>query len=499
MANQVAARLRGDDYQHLYSWQFVLELKMPLRKVRRITLEDALAGSVDDVTVLHEIGTATPVRFYQVKYHIDQRGEYSTEELISHKPGEASLLEKFWRTWNLLQKQVPERYIELYLVSNWTWDAKDGLKSCIDGRDNSLKTDELFAATPRSAIGRSRNRWQSVLNANDEDFKAFISCLRFKLGFDCSDELEQRVAERMEHLHLKSDKATLLVAVGIVRSWIKLGKQELDLDDLETSLKMHDLYLPEENERCTTVYLTTIKNQKFELEPDYILNWRDYFIGDPHKKGHQLSDPSTWNSDLLPELEALEAHINQETDCRLVKVRGLARLSAWFAFGFVFSEVARYTIQVDQNGHLWRTDEVASKDFQIIVTNSMGSSNGEVLDGEGSTVAVGISVTGALDEDVRAYLAQRTDRVSALLLLQPERELGRECLRSASDVSALVDEVKRYVRAFVMKWKAKRLLLFYFGPLSGACFLGHRLNAVCQEIQIMEDQQPGYAPSFLLK
>ena len=129
----------------------------------------------------------------------------------------------------------------------------------------------------------------------------------------------------------------------------------------------------------------------------------------------------------------------------------------------------------------------------------MGSLNGEVLDSEGSTVAVGISVTGSLDEDVRAYLAHRTERVSALLLLRPEGELGRKCLRSAGDVIALADKVKNYVRAFVKKWAATRLLLFYFGPLSGACFMGHRLNAVCQEIQIMEDQQPGYAPSFLLK
>ena len=28
--------------------------------------------------------------------------------------------------------------------------------------------------------------------------------------------------------------------------------------------------------------------------------------------------------------------------------------------------------------------------------------------------------------------------------------------------------------------------------------IGHCLNAVCREIQIMEDQQPGYSPSFLL-
>jgi hypothetical protein len=42
------------------------------------------------------------------------------------------------------------------------------------------------------------------------------------------------------------------------------------------------------------------------------------------------------------------------------------------------------------------------------------------------------------------------------------------------------------------------VLLYYFGPLSGACFIGHQLNAVCREIQLMEDQQPGYVPSFLL-
>jgi len=72
-------------------------------------------------------------------------------------------------------------------------------------------------------------------------------------------------------------------------------------------------------------------------------------------------------------------------------------------------------------------------------------------------------------------------------------------LRNASDVVALADGVKNSIRVFVKKWNATRLLLFYFGPLSGACFIGHRLNAVCREIQIIEDQQPGYAPSFLLR
>lgn len=91
------------------------------------------------------------------------------------------------------------------------------------------------------------------------------------------------------------------------------------------------------------------------------------------------------------------------------------------------------------------------------------------------------------------------DEFPYVLFLQPNSGLGPSRLRSAGDIVALARQAKHYMREFVKLWNAKRLLLFYFGPLSGACFIGHRLNAVCREIQIMEHQQPGYAPSFLLK
>jgi hypothetical protein len=55
------------------------------------------------------------------------------------------------------------------------------------------------------------------------------------------------------------------------------------------------------------------------------------------------------------------------------------------------------------------------------------------------------------------------------------------------------------MRDFVKKFGAARLLLYYFGPLSEACFIGHQLNAVCRQIQITEDQQPRYSSSFLVQ
>jgi hypothetical protein len=204
-----------------------------------------------------------------------------------------------------------------------------------------------------------------------------------------------------------------------------------------------------------------------------------------------------WNKKLLPDLRNLLEEVRSTRTCRLVRARGLARLSAWFALGFTFSEVAGYVIEVEQQSEHWRTDVSPSIDFRVVVSSKDGAPVGEAIAGTGTAVACGISVTGILDVDVRRHVAELT-APAALLLLRPERAPGRECVRGGADVVALARSVKELLRPFVKHWGATRVLLYYFGPLSGACFIGHQLNAVCREIQIMEDQQPGYAPSFLL-
>jgi hypothetical protein len=362
---------------------------------------------------------------------------------------------------------------------------------CIRGEDNRLSED-FFTAPEKSAVGKARERWRGHLGIADEELRAFVGTVRFRVGFDCTEELEERVAERMLHLGLRQDRAALLTGVGIVRDLIKSRRRALTRTDVEALLAEHDLYLPASDERATTVYLSTVKEQRFDIRPDYLLDWRAHFEGDAQKKGHGVLNPAAWNEKMLPELLALEGELNATSTARLIRARGLARLSAWVAFGHTFSDVARYTIEVDQQGELWRTDAAPS------ALTVVEQAREDVESGEPSTVAIGISVTGSLEEDVRADL--RANRAaSAVLFLQPDRDLGSECFSSAADVTAFAQRAKERMRAFVKEHAARRLLLYYFGPLSGACFLGHQLNAVAHEIQVMEDQQPGYAPAFLLR
>ena len=495
MANQSSARLRGDDYQHLYTWFVILDLLRPSEQVNQVNVEDPQAGSVDDVTVFYEPTADEPNKFYQIKYHVDQRGVYSTASFIEQKKGSTSLLKKFWTTWKQLLNQNSQQPIQLYLISNWTWDSRDSLKDCLSGHDNSF-TSSFFEST-KSSIRQARQKWQNHLDVDDDEFTRFISCLRLRLGYHSTEDLEKLTKERMQSLGLKSDEAALKTAVGIVREHITRKKISLNAQALEVKLQDNNLYKPLPEEQYVTVHLLATKNSCADSKPDYIINWFKYFEG-ADIKGHQLINPTEWNTVLLPELRSKEQLIKKATTCRLIKAHGSARLSAWFAFGFIFSKVAGYTLEIKQNENPWRTDTQKNPDFSMN-KGCIPPYIKDILHVNSSCVAVGISITGSIKNAVCTYLQQSSENIANLLLLQPNRELGEDCFKTAGDVVAFADSTKKYIHDFVEQHCATKVLLFYYGPLSGACFLGHKLNAVCREVQIMEHQNPGYAPSFILK
>jgi hypothetical protein len=491
MANQSSARLKGDDYQHLISWLYILSLKRPSHKVGLVKIEDADAGLVDDVTV-YKNTTPKSVDFYQIKYHVDQRKQYSIETLLDTSAG-TSLMTKFWQTWKTVAGNFGKENVRLHLYSNWLIDSNCAVLLCINNENGTL-SDSFYKSSSRSDLGKKREYWREKLSATEDDFFQFTNSLVFHLGRDFSEELKQRVSDQMELVGLKSDENALLVAAGIVREWIKAKVQEITLEVLDKQIVAHDLRKPENEERACAVHLVTIKDALYDIRPDYIIDWKHYFEKVAGRGDHALLSEYDWNRTLMPELQSTENKISSETSDRLIRARGLARLSAWFAFGFTFSDVAGYKIEVDQQGLRWRTDAKPNSEFQIVSENG----DGEQYSSDKKTVAVGLSVTGSLSDSVKQYL-EVGNSVDALLLLRPDRNLDKSCLQSAEDAVALANKTKEKIRQFVVKNKAEKLLLFYYGPLSGACFIGHQLNAVCKEIQIMENTSNAYFPSFLLK
>lgn len=488
MTRGVAARREGDRYQDVYGWFRALELLRPAGKVARVVVEDPTAGRFDDVTLYPAANTSHRPEFVQVKFHVNAAGVYSAEALVSgQRRNGRTLLQKAWESWRLLSQSHDEP--GLLLVSTWPWDPRDPLAPHI--RYGDRLTRALVDGEIDGRAGDARRAWWEHLERPEEtEFRAFLRSLRFRLGYDATGELLERTKERMAALGLKDDDEA--VAKGHEWIWRRIadGDGVITADDVKSVIERHGLQ-DVQAEPSVSLYLHTILKEPVEAEGDYELDWRDYFEGDEWLRGHRIRDERLWNEVMLPELRATRERIAADTPCRLLLARGKARLSAWFALGAVFPAVGGWTLEVDQNGQRWRTDANPSEDLDLVERL-------ESRGGDAETLAVGISITGDLSGDVRRYLEQTGEPAGSLLLIEPNRPLAPTAIRSAGDLTKLAQLIRARIRA-ALGHRPRRVLLFYFGPLSGAAFIGHQLNAVAGEVQIFEDLSLGYGPSFLLR
>lgn len=490
MSNSTSRRA-GDEYQDIYGWFRALELLRPARKVGLVSIEDTTAGFFDDVTVHPEPGTSHVSEFVQVKFHVDEAGSYSTDVLMTKRTrnNRYTLLQKAWNTWTALREENPE--LQLLLISTWSWDHRDPIATHLR-RGSRLEAEFVEGRCEREGM-ESRAKWYEHLGSPNPDlFKEFLRSLRFRIGYPATEELMAWTAERMELVGLKRDEATLFACGRQIHVWISEGKETIRKADMLEAIERLNLKDADATplEPSISLYIHTIRKEPLEVDGDYELDWRDYFDGEEWLRGHRVNDPDVWNKVMLPELIEVRKRAATDSASRLLRARGLARLSAWFAIGYVFSPLAGYKIEVEQNDERWRNDAAPSDDL------ALAEEPIEDRGGDPDVLAVGVSLTGDLAGDVRKYLAEVGEPAGKLLLVSTNRGLGRT-LRNAGDVTALADQLQKRIRT-VLGHRPKRVHLFYFGPLAGAAFIGARLNAIAQVVQIYEDQNPGYTPSFTL-
>jgi hypothetical protein len=489
MARGVGARREGDRYQDIYGWYRALELLKPARKVWRVSIEDPKGESFDDVTIRPAPATSHVPEFAQVKFHVDLAGAYSSKTLMTKKSRNGtSLLQKAWESWRILKDE--DARVQLLLVSTWSWDHKDPLASHLR-RGPHLTASFVTGRDLEPAAQRERDDWKSHLgDPSEADFQPFLRNLQFRMGYPATAELVELTAERMQLVGLKSDQPSVMKGAEQVWRWIADEKDTITRDDMLEAVKANDLF-DAPAEPAISLYIHTILKEPSETDSDYEIDWRDHFEGDEWLRGHKVHDATVWDSVMMPELVTVRAAMSSDNTVRLLRVKGQARLSAWFAIGAVFSRVAGWTLEVDQRGARWRNDVPPANDIHLVATH-------EDLSGDPNTLAVGVSVTGDLSADVRTYLAESGNPAGHLLLLSLDRPRDFTALRDAADATALSELVRASIRS-ALGHRAKRVLLFYFGPLSGAAFIGAQLNAIAGEVQVFEDQAPGYAPSFLIK
>ena len=199
--NAIAARLEGDNYQHRFFWYQAAQLLLPRSVVARVVLECDEASGMDDVAVFYRPpGIAAgacrvEADYFQVKYHVDQRGAYATDRLIATGPnGKRSLLARIADAYRAVKTR--HAAYRLNLLSNWDWSADDPLRAQIYDNDGALR-DELLSATGRSALAKIRAQWLTHLEMNAEDFDDFARSLRLVLNYLSRAGLAEALSDRL--------------------------------------------------------------------------------------------------------------------------------------------------------------------------------------------------------------------------------------------------------------------------------------------------------------
>ncbi len=227
--------------------------------------------------------------------------------------------------------------------------------------------------------------------------------------------------------------------------------------------------------------------ESYASAPDYVLDWSEHFEREPRR----VPSPEAWQERLLPELIQTRDELLAAGKPKRLRLDGKACLSAGLAFGRCFSEVAGFTIELDQQDQVWSSDQPVAMGYECLAHYEEGNSPGS----QDLLVVIGVKDDPLVS--VENYVAQSRLRYRAAVRLYPQGGCGH--LKSAGEALAFAEQTKKAIRAARTRARAEgRNHLFLLGPFGLAVFLGQKLTSA-GDVQCYEYQNPGYTPSCFLK
>lgn len=504
MTRAVGAPQKGYSYQALFFWLCLLQLKIN-DYVESVTLECPQVNVVDDVVVSYAeggiadrvAGSRIEIDYYQLKYHVNQNGAFSSESLLDPKfSGTAeSMLKRLYKTYRELLKHSDK--FRLSIVSNWGWDHRDALMKYLqEERLGGNFAHEFLSKGKRSKLGKVRERFVAELGASAEEVARFLSYVRFDLG-DSIGKLTQRLnpALGMAGLKLIDPQISPLKYDDLAWKLFQQGKHRFDSERLDAMIETEKLRQPTPTEDSEISICSTpqMARRPRELQAAH-LDITDLF------DGRFPRNAESWDGD-IPErvkeflfsenVTALPKPLHLFFDCHL-SIAFLAGNLADPKFGMRIVPAQK---SPDVGYEFWR--------------RPAGSPNGELWDRVpcvtiGEEAVVGVSVTHRIDRHLNAYL-DATPELKPLprLLFAPKAGLGRTSVRSGAEAWQLGESLGIYLREALPN-RCRKVHLFFSLPAAMAFVLGDSLRNVVPEIQLYEHDFEGrtiehrYYPSVKL-
>ena len=467
------ARIRGDDYQHLFTWLLVLEAADS--GTDSMGIEDPKAGKADDVTVYMEDGRW---RCYQAKYAVYCRTA-GLGWLTCSKSGRPSIIQQFYRLWAEEHRRKPE----ITLVTNRLPADGDHLMGMIDSRDCTVAR-RLEHAEPGSRGDRTCSDLAEHLGTTKEETVAFFHDVRFELGMT-EENLTKLVKNTMRTGGLCHDDEAVARGIGIVHGWVTAGKRKISKAELRAAVKQLKMA---DGSPTASVLIQMIDRDPAPEGATIALDWVDLFPGIEPRARHLPSDSALWNGLFRPEFRRAAQKL-RSLNCTRVLVKGHMRLPTWFAVGAEFAKTADFEVLSLKGPEEWSSaGEVSGVATECDVA-ALGS---------GKDLVVGLALSDDLSPDVLSYVRGQRIDAGKYACLRPSGGPSDQAVGDAAEARGWARGVRDSVRRLASTYRPDQIHLFLSCPRGVALLLGHRWNRI-PRTQLYEDlRSEGYRPSYLI-
>lgn len=482
MVARSSSRLKGDDYQHLFAWSLALELLGEGRQDDFARLEKSEDGSADDVVYVPSPRLRLPIRFHQVKGHVDYRKSYSLQGLQAGEGGRPSLLQKLAMTFHTV-RATTECGVEIALVSNWPWSDGDALGGYVDAFAEGRLKQEFF----ENGVNQSRRIREEIaahLGWGQPACDDLLRSLRFKVG--CSpDSVIKLVEKQMALAQMNAGEDGRALGISVVRQWIKDKVPKVDRTavlDAARRFRMYDRHAGES--AVLDMHLQTYKDDALGGEPAFTFDWYSSFAGGVSPA------PAVWDDDLLPAMQEAQVTSSAASPFRSIRMSGRFHLSAGVLAGYSFRHTTGFRLLVQQREEFWRTQECTGDAIPLLEEVVVAAVTPSDL-----VVTVGImqDVTAA----VRRYCDEQGMLTRHQVHFRPATGYGHKAVLDGQHAMEMAYQIAGRLRDLRQVMSPARVHLFLAVPQALAVFVGYRMNK-CGPIQLYEFDSRTYAPSCTL-
>ena len=480
MAQAIAARRRGDDFQARMFWVHALDLLKPDSHVVRVAYETTCPKGFDDILIEYDkegvlrdnVGSPIHHRYIQCKWHT-KAGNFGYENLIDPGFIHAKKISFLQKAHCAQKKYAPDgQGCRFELHTNWRINQNDPLLKLILKNNNALDHTALFDSTgDRSKMGKVRKCWREHLGIDDSSLQLVVQTLSVVEIPDSLVDIRERLNDRLESLEFRSypESESNFPYDDLLLKLLDQGDRHVDFDKssfMDMAQREGLLVKKAKTINIPSIGVQSFKHQIDNLEDqcDYLLDLCGYFDGRYIKNG------ADWQVHIFPELKKFIIDRAQSND--RLRVTLDTHVSIAFAAGTLLNVKSGRQIEIKQRNygsHNWLVDD-ASPDVnwpQFIFEDEYIE---QEIKGQNGEIALAISLTHDVGADVRTYVKAVLPHIGCIIYCRLDGGTSQKSVHSGCHAQMLAEGIVKELRN--CRLNISHIHLFIAGPNGFAFFLG---------------------------